>query len=49
MKTMLIKNIPDPVHKRIRNLAAKSEITLNAYMIQLMKEKVAQQRKSRPK
>jgi hypothetical protein len=30
-------------------MAAKSEMTLNAYMIQLMKEKVAQQRKSRSK
>ena len=39
MKTMLIRNIPDPIHKRIKNMAAKSEMTLNAYMIQLMKEK----------
>ena len=37
------------MHKRIKNLAAKSKMTLNAYMSQLMKEKVAQQRKSRLK
>jgi predicted HicB family RNase H-like nuclease len=44
---MLIKNIPETVHKRIKNLAAKSEMTMNAYMIRLMKENVTQQRKSK--
>ena len=37
---MLIKNIPGEAASRIKNLMAKSEITMNAYMIQLMKEKI---------
>ena len=40
MKTIMIRNVPDDVHKKLRHLAVEKDVSMNVLLNQLIEKAV---------